>query len=155
MKNKSRRILHEPVWGTPRHVGRHFRAKNRRSDLPVFNIKQDLAKKLDPTLKRTRLKEITYLTHFYAQKSKCPRRFWEIDPIILHTFSTRPSPGLTSVFVFFPRKYIKGGPHFPKNLNWRKPGKKRKTTGKVFPTAHRRRAKIHGIKKMMWTLAGD
>ena len=32
-----RRILHEPVGGTPRHVCRIFRAKNRRSDLRMFN----------------------------------------------------------------------------------------------------------------------
>ena len=58
----------------PRHVGRIFRAKNRRSDLPVFNMKHNLAKKLDLTLKPSYFKEKTYLTHFYAQKSKCPRR---------------------------------------------------------------------------------
>ena len=46
-----RRILHEPVGGAPRHVCRKFRAKNRRSDLPLFNIKHNLARKLDPTLK--------------------------------------------------------------------------------------------------------
>ena len=69
-RKKLRRILHEPVGGTPRHVCRIFRAKHRRSDLPVFNIKQNLAKKLNPTLKPSSLKEITYLL-----KSKCPRRF--------------------------------------------------------------------------------
>ena len=38
----------------------------RRSDLPVFNIiKHNLARKLGPTLKKTKaMKEITYLTHF-------------------------------------------------------------------------------------------
>ena len=70
-----RRILHDPVGRTPRHVCRIFRAKNRRSDLSVFNIKQNLAKVLDPRLKSSHLKEITYRTHFYAQKSECPRRF--------------------------------------------------------------------------------
>ena len=74
-KSKIRRILHEPVGGIPRHVCKNFRAKNRRADLPVFNIEQTLAKKLDPVLKPSHLKEIRYLTHFFAQKSKCPRRF--------------------------------------------------------------------------------
>ena len=59
-------FLHEPVGGTPRHVCRNFRAKNRRSDPPVFHIKQNLAKQLDPTPKPRNLKEITYLTHFCA-----------------------------------------------------------------------------------------
>ena len=72
--NKLRRILHDPVGRTPRRVCIIFRAKNRRSDLSVFNIKQNLAKKLDPTLKPSHLKEVMDLTHFYAQKSKCPRR---------------------------------------------------------------------------------
>ena len=45
-------------------------AKSRRSDLPYCNIKQDLARKLDPTLKPSHLKETTYLTHFHAENSK-------------------------------------------------------------------------------------
>ena len=59
-----RRIVHEPVGGTPRHVCRFFRAKNRRPDLPVFDMKHNLAKKTDPALKPSHLKEITYLTPF-------------------------------------------------------------------------------------------
>ena len=43
-----------------------FAQKKRRSDLPVSNIKQNLrSEKLDPTLKPSNLKEITYLTLFY------------------------------------------------------------------------------------------
>ena len=37
---------------------------------PVFNIKQNLAKKLDPILKSSNLKEITYHTHFQKQNSE-------------------------------------------------------------------------------------
>ena len=70
-----RRILHDPVGRTPRHVCSIFRAKNRKSDLPVFNSKQNLAKKMDPTLTPGHFKEIAYLTHFYKRNSKCPRRF--------------------------------------------------------------------------------
>ena len=68
-------ILHEPVGGTPGRACTNFLAKNRRSGLPVFNIKQNLAKKLDHTLEPRNWKGITCLTHFYAQKYKCPRRF--------------------------------------------------------------------------------
>ena len=70
-KNNLRRILHDPVGHTPRHVCKIFRTKNRRSDLPVLNIiKQNhLAKALGPTLKPSHLKETAYLVHFYAQKS--------------------------------------------------------------------------------------
>ena len=85
---KLRRILHEAVGGTPRHVYRIFRAKNRRSDLPVIHITHNLARKLDPTLKPCNLKEMTCLTRFYTQKPKCPRRFGGIGPEILHTCST-------------------------------------------------------------------
>ena len=53
----------EPVGGTPRHVCRNFRAKNRRADLPVFNIKQNLARTLDPTLKPSILQETTCVVH--------------------------------------------------------------------------------------------
>ena len=42
------------------------------ADLRMFNIKQN--EKLDPALNRSHLKEITFLNHFYAQKSQCPRR---------------------------------------------------------------------------------
>ena len=52
-----RRILHDPVEGTPRHVCRIFSAKNRKFDLSVFNIRQNLAKILDPTLRQCHLKQ--------------------------------------------------------------------------------------------------
>ena len=66
------RISHDPVGRTPRHAGKFFRAKIRRSDSSVFNIE---AKKLDLALKPSHFKEISYLTHCHTQKSKCPRRF--------------------------------------------------------------------------------
>ena len=95
-----------------RHACGNFRAKNRRSDVLVSSIKQNLAEKLDPTLQPNHLKETTYLTHFYAPKSKCPSRFYEIDPEILHVCSTCLSRGLTSGVpgffssFFFCRKYM-------------------------------------------------
>ena len=68
--------LHDPVGNTPRHVCRKFRAKYRRSDVPVFNIKQNLAKKRDPTLKSIHMKESRILLIFtHKSPSKYPRRF--------------------------------------------------------------------------------
>ena len=51
-----------------RHVCRKVRAKNRRSDLPVFNVKQNPAKKMDQRLKTSHLKEITYLNSVLRTK---------------------------------------------------------------------------------------
>ena len=96
-----RRILHEPVGGTPRHVCNNFRAKNRTYDLPVFTTKHNLFLAKNWILKPSLLKEITYLTHFYAQKSKCPRSFWEMNSEILRTCSTCTHQGLPSVFLSF------------------------------------------------------
>ena len=79
-KQKLRRNFHEPIGGSSKYICRNFRARNRRSDPPVFNSKQNLARKLYPTLKPSNLNEMTHLTHFFAQTAKCPRRFWEIDP---------------------------------------------------------------------------
>ena len=62
-------------WNVLQGIPVEFSRQNSRSDLPVFNIKQNLAKKLDPRLKSSRLKDLAYPNHFYAQKSKCPRRF--------------------------------------------------------------------------------
>ena len=40
--------------------------KPRRNHLPVFNVKENIENKLDATLEPNRLKQISYLTHFYA-----------------------------------------------------------------------------------------
>ena len=73
-----RRTLHGPVGRTPRHACRNVREKNRRSDLPVLNIEQNVAKNW--ILHEPRhLKKISHIAHFHAQTSKCPRRFDEID----------------------------------------------------------------------------
>ena len=67
-------------------------------------MKQNLAKKLDPALKPGHLKEITYLTHFLRTKVQMEMStpfLRDVDPEILHTCSTRPSQGLTSVFSSF------------------------------------------------------
>ena len=52
-----------------------FAQKNENLTCLSSTLSRIVAKKLDPTLKPSPLKEITDLTHFYAHKSKCPRRF--------------------------------------------------------------------------------
>ena len=66
-EKKNAQHFHQPNGGTRRHMCRKFRENVRRVDLPAFNVEQNLARKLDPTLKPSNLKEISYLTHFYAQ----------------------------------------------------------------------------------------
>ena len=75
-------------WTYSKACPYNFREKNRRSNLPCLcsNIKHIRAKKMDPTLEPSHFKEITYPTHFYARKSKCPRRLVAIDPEFLHVF---------------------------------------------------------------------
>ena len=72
-----RRILHELVGATPRHVCTFSCQNIRTSGLRLFNIKQDIAKKTGSysTLKPFHIKGKMYLTQLYAQKSSCPRRF--------------------------------------------------------------------------------
>ena len=40
--------------------------KHRRNYLPVFNVKENIEKILDPTLEPNFLKKISHLTYFYA-----------------------------------------------------------------------------------------
>ena len=58
-------------------------------------------------------------------RRQCPRRFWEIDPEILHTCSMRPCRAINDFFfLFFRQIYIffvcwgifgsEGNPHFPR-----------------------------------------
>ena len=69
-----------------------FAQKIEDLDLPMFNIKQNLAKKLDRTLKTKYFDGMTYLTHFFAQKSKRTRCFRDIDPEKLHTCDLHAHP---------------------------------------------------------------
>ena len=105
-----RRILHGPVGRTPRHVIRNFRAKYRSSDLPVFNIKQNLAKKLDPTLKSSHLNEgVTYLTSFLHTKAQISTPFLRDKTLksctrVLHAYPEASPAGFRFVFIFFSPK---------------------------------------------------
>ena len=106
-RKKTCRVLHDPVERTSRHVCRNFRAKNRRSDLPVFVMKQNLAKKLDPTLTPCHLKEITHLDHFYAQKSVSTPFSRDIPRNFAHVFFMpipKSEPGY--LFLFLPPKIV-------------------------------------------------
>ena len=132
----------------------------------MFNIKQNLAKKLDPILKSSNLKEMTYHSHFYAQNSKCPRRCWEIDAEILHTCFTCPSRGLTPVFFFFFFFFIaniwaKGGPLFQKILTDKKTGAKKQNKNQQQVRSSQGHIEnvfknfTAWIKKTAWTFAGE
>ena len=75
---------------------KRFHAKIQRSDLPIVNIRWNITQKLDPPLKPSNYMQIPKIRMFYAQKSKSPRRFQEIDPELLHTCCTCPSRDPTS-----------------------------------------------------------
>ena len=102
---KLRRILHKPVGGIPGHASRIFRAKNRGSDLPAWSTYSRILRKSGSHTKTKSFARNNVSYSFLRTKVQCPRRFRAIDPAILHTCSTCPSPGLTSgvffCFVFF------------------------------------------------------
>ena len=68
-KIKLRRISHEPVAGTPRHICRFYFAQNDENFTCLCSTltKHNLAKKLDPTLKPSRLKEISYVSYSFLR----------------------------------------------------------------------------------------
>ena len=79
----------------------NFRAKNRISDLPVFNIEQNLARKLDPTLKTKQIEGSNVSHSFFTSKGQNVHAVFERDPEILHTHFQCPPLGLTSRGGFF------------------------------------------------------
>ena len=157
-ENKLRRILHEPVGGTPRRFGRNFGAKNRRYDLPVFNINQNLARNLDPSLQRSNLKEITYLTHICTQKGQMS--FVRDGPWnFAHVFYLPiPRPDLRFFFFFFfaEKCWSKVGHIFQKISTDENSGRKKKTS-EIFAMTHR--ICVHNftvwIENTAWTFAGE
>ena len=60
--------LNTATAGTPRHVCKTFHANIRRSDLPLLNIKWNMAQKLDPTLKPSNYKQLRKIHMISAQK---------------------------------------------------------------------------------------
>ena len=82
-------FLEEPLPGAPRHVCTSFPQKSKNW-LRRTSIKSNLKPEIENTLKRRNYDAKPLFLHFTAQKPKCPRRFWEIDPEILHTCSMCP-----------------------------------------------------------------
>ena len=83
-------FLDEPPPGAPRHVCTKFSTKYSKNWLRRANIKSGLTPKIQCTLKPSNYDAKPWFLHFTARKSKCPRRFWEIDPENLHTCSMCP-----------------------------------------------------------------
>ena len=81
---KKRRIFHEMIGGSPRNAEFFFLQK-RTSDLPVFNLKQSLAKKICPTLKPSHQKKSNASYSFLSTKVQCRRCFIQIEHENLHT----------------------------------------------------------------------
>ena len=134
------------------------------SDRPVFNLKQNLVKKLDPTLKASYFGKMTYLLLIFMPKFQMSTPFLRGYPEILHTCSTCPSRGLASggFSVFFPppRTFDLRCSTVSKNKKLTKKRRKRqrkKRTGEVFATAQRKRVQNFPvwIEKTAWTFAGE
>ena len=74
-------------------------------ELRRTNIKSNLTPKLEYVLKPSNYRANPWFLHLTAQKSKCPRRFWELDPAILHTYLMCPCRGFYEcVFLLFFRR---------------------------------------------------
>ena len=103
--------------------------KKSKNWLRRTNIKSTLTPNIEYILKPSNYNAKTWFLHLTAQKSKCPRRFWELDPGILHVFNV-PLPSLSRMFFFFRRKCgVSSDTNIPrKNENrniWRKEKKQK------------------------------
>ena len=77
-----------------RHVCTKFRANIRRTD--CIGPKSFLTPEFEHALKPSNYDAKPWFLHFIAQNSKCPRRFGEINPEILHTFLCVPAEPITN-----------------------------------------------------------
>ena len=75
--------------------------KYSKNWLRETNIKSYLTPKIDSTLKSSNYDAKPWFLHFIAQKSKCSRRFWEIDPEFCKTCSNVPLPSHLRMCFFF------------------------------------------------------
>ena len=73
-KYKLRRIFRTARLKVLEDIPEKCFARYIDSDLPMFNINQDLANKLHPALRPSNLKERVVYIHVDPQKSKRPRR---------------------------------------------------------------------------------
>ena len=149
------RISHDPVGRTPRHALWNFsRKKSKISDLLVYNIGQNLAKKLDPALKTAiYLKEISYLTRSYAlTKVQMSTPFLRDKTLefCARVLRAHPEvcPSFFFLFVFSPKIVGLRWSTFSEKSKLTKnqaTKKNKKTLREVFATAHKRRVQIFTV----------
>ena len=72
--------------------------KHSKNWLRRTSIKSNLTPEIECTLKLSNYEAKPWLSHFTAQKSKCPRRFGEMDPEILRTCSMCPCQAFYECF---------------------------------------------------------
>ena len=119
--------LNGPLPGPQRHVCTNSKTWPRRT-----NNKSYLTSKIKLAPKASNDDAKPWFLHSTVQKSKCPRRFWEIDPEILHTGWMCPC---RAFHVFFSSFFFAGHvestfkPKSPKNLKTQIPGGKKNVKG--------------------------
>ena len=74
--------------------------KYSKNWLRRISIKSKLAPEIEYTPKPSNYVDNPWPLHFTAQKSKCPRRFWEIGPEFLHVFNVSLASLLPLSFFF-------------------------------------------------------
>ena len=82
-------------------------SKNCKNCMRRTRIKSNLTPKIENTLKPSNYDAKPWFMHFTAQKSKCLRCFWELDPETLHTYLVCPCPAFYEwgfLLCFFRRK---------------------------------------------------
>ena len=79
-------FLDEPLPGAPRHVSSKVSRKYSKNWLRTrTSIKSNLTPEIEKTPNPSNYDAKPWFLRFTAQKSKCQRRFWELDPELLHT----------------------------------------------------------------------
>ena len=73
--------------------------KKMKNWLRRTNFKSNLTPKIEYILKASNYNAKPWFLHLTAQKSNCPRRFWELDHYFLHVFNV-PFSSLLRMFCF-------------------------------------------------------
>ena len=122
----------------------------------------NITPKIDATLKLSKFKAATKITHAFRTKPKSSRRSLEVDPDLWHTCFVSPC---RRVFFFFPffSSGIRGSltPKYPSNEKkrpniWRK--NKHAPFANGLTGAHRERAQnfmTYGVPKTAWASISD
>ena len=79
-------FLDQPLPGARRHVLYKVSRKNSKNWQRRTNIKPNLTPKIEYILQPSNYNAKPWFLYLTAQKSKCPRRFWELDHKILRTY---------------------------------------------------------------------